>query len=53
MIDLYYWTTPNGHKITMFLEEAGLPCRILPVNIGRGEQFAPEFLRSRITTASA
>ncbi len=45
MIDLYYWTTPNGHKITMFLEEAGLPCRILPVNIGRGEQFAPEFLR--------
>jgi len=45
MIDLYYWTTPNGQKITMFLEEAGLPCRILPVNIGRGEQFAPEFLR--------
>ncbi|PKO87829.1 MAG: thiol:disulfide oxidoreductase [Betaproteobacteria bacterium HGW-Betaproteobacteria-12] len=45
MIDLYYWTTPNGHKITLFLEEAGLPYRILPVNIGRGEQFAPEFLR--------
>jgi GSH-dependent disulfide-bond oxidoreductase len=44
MIDLYYWTTPNGHKITMFLEEAGLPCRIIPVNIGKGEQFAPEFL---------
>jgi GST-like protein len=45
MIDLYYWTTPNGHKITMFLEEAGLPYRILPVNISQGEQFAPEFLR--------
>ena len=45
MIDLYYWTTPNGHKITMFLEEAGLPYRIVPVNIGRGEQFNPEFLR--------
>jgi GST-like protein len=45
MIDLYYWTTPNGHKITLFLEEAGLPYRIVPVNIGKGEQFAPEFLR--------
>ena len=45
MIDLYYWTTPNGHKVTMFLEEAGLPYRIVPVHIGRGEQFAPEFLR--------
>ncbi|MCK9380441.1 MAG: glutathione S-transferase N-terminal domain-containing protein [Sulfuritalea sp.] len=45
MIDLYYWTTPNGHKITMFLEEAGLPYRIVPINIGAGEQFAPEFLR--------
>ena len=45
MIDLYYWTTPNGHKVTMFLEEAGLAYRILPVHIGRGEQFAPEFLR--------
>ena len=45
MIDLYYWTTPNGHKITLFLEEAGLPYRIVPINIGRGEQFAPEFLR--------
>jgi len=44
MIDLYYWTTPNGHKITMYLEEAGLPYRVLPVNIGKGEQFAPEFL---------
>ena len=45
MIDLYYWTTPNGHKITMFLEEAGLPYRILPINISQGEQFAPEFLK--------
>ena len=44
MIDLYYWTTPNGHKVTMFLEEAGLPYRILPVQIGKGEQFAPAFL---------
>jgi GST-like protein len=45
MIDLYYWTTPNGHKITMFLEEAGLPYRIHPVNIGKGEQFDPAFLK--------
>jgi GST-like protein len=45
MIDLYYWTTPNGHKITIFLEESGLPHRICPVNIGKGEQFKPEFLR--------
>lgn len=45
MIDLYYWTTPNGHKITIFLEEAGLPYRIVPVNIGKGAQFAPDFLK--------
>lgn len=45
MIDLYYWTTPNGHKITLFLEESGLPYRIVPVDIGKGEQFAPEFLQ--------
>ena len=45
MIDLYYWTTPNGHKITIFLEEAGLAYRLLPVDIGKGEQFAPEILR--------
>ncbi|HVC01754.1 MAG TPA: glutathione binding-like protein [Steroidobacteraceae bacterium] len=44
MIDLYYWTTPNGHKITIFLEEAQLPYRLLPVDIGAGEQFKPEFL---------
>ncbi len=45
MIDLYYWTTPNGHKITLFLEESGLPYRILPIHIGKGEQFQPDFLR--------
>lgn len=45
MIDLYYWTTPNGHKITMFLEETGLPHRIVPINIGKGEQFAADFLK--------
>ena len=45
MIDLYYWTTPNGHKITMFLEEAGLEYRIHPINIGKGEQFRPDFLK--------
>ena len=44
MIDLHYWPTPNGHKITMFLEETGLPYKILPVDIGKGEQFKPEFL---------
>jgi GSH-dependent disulfide-bond oxidoreductase len=45
MIELYYWPTPNGHKITLFLEEAGLPYQLKPVNIGKGEQFAPEFLQ--------
>ena len=44
MIDLYYWPTPNGHKITLFLEEAGLDYRVHPVNISRGDQFLPEFL---------
>jgi GST-like protein len=44
MIELSYWTTPNGHKITIFLEEAGTPYKIHPVNISKGEQFAPEFL---------
>jgi GSH-dependent disulfide-bond oxidoreductase len=44
MIDLYYWPTPNGHKITMFLEEAGLRYRIHPVDISAGDQFKPEFL---------
>ena len=44
MIELYYWATPNGHKITMFLEEAGLDYRIVPVDISAGDQFKPEFL---------
>jgi GSH-dependent disulfide-bond oxidoreductase len=44
MIDLHYWPTPNGHKITLFLEESGLDYRIHPVNIGQGEQFRPAFL---------
>jgi GSH-dependent disulfide-bond oxidoreductase len=44
MIDLYYWTTPNGHKVTIFLEESGVPYRIIPVNISKGDQFKPEFL---------
>ncbi|MGJ3265376.1 MAG: glutathione binding-like protein [Salinarimonas sp.] len=45
MIDLYYWPTPNGHKITMFLEEIGLAYVIRPINIGKGDQFAPDFLK--------
>ena len=44
MIELFYWPTPNGHKITMFLEESGLPYRLTPVNIGEGDQFKPAFL---------
>ena len=44
MIELYYWTTPNGHKITIFLEEAGVEYVLKPVNIGTGEQFDPAFL---------
>lgn len=45
MIDLHYWPTPNGHKVLIFLEEAGLQHEIHPVNIGAGEQFRPDFLR--------
>ncbi|ODP36424.1 glutathione binding-like protein [Sphingomonas turrisvirgatae] len=45
MIDLHYWPTPNGHKITMMLEETGHPYTIHAVNIGQGEQFKPEFLK--------
>lgn len=45
MIDLYYWTTPNGHKITMFLEEAGLAYALHGINIGKGDQFEPDFLK--------
>ena len=44
MIDLHYGTTPNGHKITMFLDETGLPYRIVPVNLVKNEQFTPDFL---------
>ncbi len=44
MIDLHFWTTPNGYKVSIALEELGLPYRVLPVNIGAGEQFKPEFL---------
>ena len=44
MIDLYSWTTPNGRKVSIMLEETGLPYRVIPVNIGAGEQFRPEFL---------
>jgi len=45
MIDLYYWTTPNGHKISLFLEEAGLRYNVHPINISQGEQFQPHFLK--------
>jgi GST-like protein len=45
VIHLHYWTTPNGHKITIFLEEAQIPYRIVPVNISAGDQFKPDFLR--------
>ena len=43
-IELHYWPTPNGHKITIMLEECGLAYEIKPINIGRGDQFTPEFL---------
>ena len=45
MIDLYYWGTPNGLKLKLFMEESGLPHRIVPVDIGKGEQFKPDFLK--------
>ncbi len=45
MIDFYFWTTPNGYKVLMFLEETGIPYRIIPVNISKGEQFDAEFLK--------
>lgn len=45
MIDLYYWPTPNGKKVTIFLEEAGLEYKVIPLNIGRGDQFSPDYLR--------
>lgn len=45
MIDLHYWPTPNGKKVSIFLEETGTPYRLVPVNIGRGDQFKPDYLR--------
>lgn len=45
MIELYYWPTPNGHKISIMLEECGLKYEVKPVDIGAGDQFDPEFLR--------
>ena len=45
MIDLYTWTTPNGRKVSIMLEEVALPYRVYPVNIGKGEQFAPEYVK--------
>ena len=45
MIDLYYWPTPNGKKVTILLEECGLDYKLIPLHIGRGDQFSPEFLK--------
>ena len=45
MIDLYYWPTPNGKKVTILLEELGVPYTIVATNIGKGDQFKPEFLK--------
>ena len=45
MIDLHYWPTPNGKKVTILLEETGLPYRVVPVNIGGGDQFKDGFLK--------
>ena len=44
-LELYYWPTPNGHKITIFLEEAELEYQIFPINISKGDQFQPDFLK--------
>src|SRR5215510_10878699 len=44
LIDLYYWPTPNGYKVSIMLEECGLPYRVIPLNIARGDQFKPAFL---------
>ena len=53
MIDLYYWTTPNGHKVTIFLEEAGVSYKVIPINIGKGEQFKPDFLAAEFALCVA
>jgi GST-like protein len=45
MIDLYFWMTPNRYKVTILLEELGWEYNVLPVHIGKGEQFRPEFLK--------
>ena len=45
MIDLYYWPTPNGWKVSILLEELGVPYNLIPVNIGKGDQFNPDFLK--------
>jgi len=45
MLDLYFWTTPNGYKVTIILEELGLQHNVVPVHIGKGEQFNPDFLK--------
>jgi GST-like protein len=45
MLDLYFWTTPNGYKVTILLEELGLEYKVIPVHIGKGEQFNPDFLK--------
>jgi GST-like protein len=45
MLDLYAWPTPNAHKVSIMLEEIGLPYNVIPVNIGAGEQFEPSFLK--------
>ena len=45
MLDLYFWTTPNGYKVTILLEELGLQYNVVPVHIGKGEQFKPDFLK--------
>ena len=45
VIDYYFWTTPNGYKVLVFLEEADIPYRIIPINISKGEQFNPKFLK--------
>src|SRR5262245_8343782 len=45
MIDLFYWPTPNGKKVTILLEECSLPYNVIPLNIGRGDQFKNEFLK--------
>ncbi len=45
MIDFYFWTTPNGYKVLQYLEETGMPYRVVSVNISEGEQFEPSFLK--------